>query len=678
MAFELDSGVRQQLVDSLLQEYGLQSQTPRDLSKLARDMGKFERRFTNVLNNVQKKIKHVDAGTSSYVQAQSMFNFAVNLTRTGDIQELTAAKAFIGSENSPLRKIDPTWLTEHNNVEFKDVDSLIGRIDNRINHLQANILNRQKQQWANDVKAKMNEPEAAATLRKLKSEADTKRVWREDGTSYRVSHISDMGDLQDRLRQKYLGSVGGDTPESTVEPTSPYQKGSREYYKRRHELKHGKKPLSQEEVDSIIDQTRQNITEETKARNVLEERGAAINDDLPQVGRGRRDPSLPSIREGTTPHGKNARQIKKFNEELDRATGSVGPRTDRIGQMARDQAENADLDALNGFGTTDPELHRLQDLDDFISKSGVSGTSGRINKLRSRYGKEVNKATKEFNKGVDALTKKASSMRPADSTESIGDFILNNPELAEEYAQLQNTTFARVNKLEGAINQSLEDYASIDGNGPLKFTDKQKAQLGMAQQGRFGPQSQVQEATTQFTREVDGVKYLYEKNSTITRSALEDGSWSSPEIKDSITRRKLTTDAEGKIVRGDPTSISSSDFDDALKSQIEANKGRKIAPDAEGAIKTTTSVKHLNADGSPVKFGYMEGLDDAASVKQYARAYDKSDVAARISKTGAAEGSGIFSQIADAAAKHPGYAAAIAIGGFALASKALDRRREYD
>lgn len=337
--------------------------------------------------------------------------------------------------------------------------------------------------------------------------------------------------------------------------------------------------------------------------------------------------------------------------------------------------------------TTDARIRRLDNI------SGEYGTRARFTSARNRLGKEYDRIARDYSKDITDLYREFKRATPD------GDF---EAELGRANSEWGKRKFAIDQKYAGGLQQGEEqvtqafrDLTAIEGNGKSAITGKYKKDgvLGSALAGRSSQMSEVvNEAYGNFNQVVidgaDGAQQTYQ-TMTVTRNiANANGSGKS---EASLMARLVGEDGkmgswgvvgEGDLQRrialGERTGLSDEIIEQIGKDlKLGSEEGfSRIASDTQGATFVRESVHNLNKASDYVQT--RSGLNAIINNPGSAAESNIRQEAARIAKTGAAEGSGILSQLASSAAKHPGIAAAIAVGGFALASKALDKRREYD
>lgn len=326
------------------------------------------------------------------------------------------------------------------------------------------------------------------------------------------------------------------------------------------------------------------------------------------------------------------------------------------------------------------------------------GQGGSIRALRKQFGNEIKAASKSFNDKSSSIYAAARDARDAAGFKGdIKSFL--QTEAGEGYknqlTSLHNYIFADSDTTRTKLFNALDDYKSMYGEQYHARIGKDI--LGIAQSD-YG--SMIDEARTTrsgFTVEQDGKLYEYQMNENVDVRRSRSNALYGTDTEDAISdpdirykRRLLTTSSDGKVTtRGNwETQVDGAKIDkkayDAARAlsgaedvKFDPKTGATVASDVEGA--TSTWITHTNKSVKAPESSNVN-LNTGATRKAYKQVYTDSyeQEAARIARTGAGENSGIFKQLGDAAAAHPLAAAAIAVGGFALASKALDKRREYD
>ncbi len=316
------------------------------------------------------------------------------------------------------------------------------------------------------------------------------------------------------------------------------------------------------------------------------------------------------------------------------------------------------------------------------------GQGGVIRDLRGQFGKAYNNFAKDYNSQSATILKQAREAANAEGFSGNIESYLETDKgkiYNDELIQLRNQLL-QDHDVEGIGNQlqnALDDYSSV--NGRQFISKKDKEVMGILKNGDYKSTPTRTETIQGFEANIGGKNYEY--INTIQKDVVEGfgGAPLGPSKTNVIhQRRAFTLDDKGNKIRGSLTTIEDADWD-AFIGDTSISK-TPLEFDAEGRIVSSglTGVTSFSKDKVFVgKTRGDFGVPDPSvkSVKRaYSNLYDDSiqREASKIAKTGVGENSGIFKSIAAAAKANPVVAAAVAIGGFGIANKLLDRRREYD
>lgn len=336
-------------------------------------------------------------------------------------------------------------------------------------------------------------------------------------------------------------------------------------------------------------------------------------------------------------------------------------------------------------------IHPFASMADSLTRvfgTGV-GQGGAIRRLRNQFGKEVNKATKIFNEEASGIYAAAREARDAAGFEGdIKSFLQTDggKQYSDQLTRLHNSTFEKLDTdLRPKLRNALKDYEAMY-DAPYHSRVK-KDVMGIAQSDYGAMIDEARTTRSGFTVKENDKLYEYQMNEDVDIRKLKGEMNPTKRLEEPSVeyKRRLLTESDGKITRGnwetkiDGAQIDKSMYDaasaleGATEVKFDPKTGATVASDVEGAVSTWTTTARKTAklpeDGNI-------RLNAGLTRKAYAESYEKE--AARIAKTRAGENSGIFKQLGEAASAHPFAAAAIAVGGFALASKALDKRKEYN
>lgn len=317
--------------------------------------------------------------------------------------------------------------------------------------------------------------------------------------------------------------------------------------------------------------------------------------------------------------------------------------------------------------------------------------------MRRKLGRQYDAIAHDFN---DAVKESMADFRRDNPT---GDYMeaLKSPnsKQANELFEIKRKLSEGMYEGESRLNAAHQDLYDQKGRGALFGMKGSRGTEAMAARHASDDMIRTTDTFDEFfsllnddgsitqyrrgNRVVEGVTSGENSRNTLLQSRTikdgEMGKWGNSAKADSD---KLTEAIKNKSNR--LATVTDSTSAETLKSMTSdlTEHGAFVASDAQGA--TNFNVTRRTIDDLDDSIRRAAAQNNHLPGGNYrARAAASSDyvdarVASKIANTATGETSGIFSQLADAAAAHPVIAAGIAIGGFALASKALDRRREYD